>query len=47
MRMPGVNGVEVLEAFGKIPYTTRIMLTGNAEQDCAVDAIKKVMSLAS
>ena len=42
MRMPGVNGVEVLEAFSKkSPTTTRIMLTGNAEQDCAVDAINK------
>ena len=42
MRMPGVTGVEVLEAFSKkSPTTTRIMLTGNAEQDCAVDAINK------
>ncbi len=42
MRMPGVTGVEVLEAFSKkSPTTTRNMLTGNAEQDCAVDAINK------
>lgn len=42
MRMPGMTGVEVLEAFSKkSPTTTRIMLTGNADQDCAVEAINK------
>jgi len=42
MRMPGMTGVEVLEAFSKkSPTTTRIMLTGIADQDCAVEAINK------
>lgn len=42
MRMPGISGVETLEAFSKkAPTTTRIMLTGNADQDCAVDAVNK------
>jgi response regulator RpfG family c-di-GMP phosphodiesterase len=42
MHMPGMTGVEVLEAFSKkSPTTTRIMLTGNADQDCAVEAINK------
>lgn len=42
MRMPGMTGVEVLEKFSKkSPLTTRIMLTGNADQDCAVESINK------
>lgn len=42
MRMPGMTGVETLEAFAKrAPTTTRIMLTGNADQDCAVEAVNK------
>ena len=40
MRMPGMNGVEVL-AQAKIdsPDTVRMMLTGNADQQTAVDAV--------
>ena len=42
MHMPGMTGLELLEAFSnKSPTTTRIMLTGNADQDCAVEAINK------
>jgi DNA-binding NtrC family response regulator len=42
MRMPGMSGVETLEVFSKkAPTTTRIMLTGNADQDCAVEAVNK------
>jgi len=42
MHMPGMTGLELLEAFSnKSPTTTRIMLTGNANQDCAVEAINK------
>ena len=42
MHMPGMTGLELLEAFSnKSPATTRIMLTGNANQDCAVEAINK------
>lgn len=40
MRMPGMDGVEVLRRFQEIsPDTSRIMLTGNADQKTAVDAI--------
>lgn len=40
MRMPGLDGVQTLEAFRKkSPETVRIMLTGNADQQTAVDAI--------
>ncbi|NVK20343.1 MAG: response regulator [Methylocystaceae bacterium] len=40
MRMPEMNGVETLEQFAKVsPDTVRIMLTGNAEQQTAIDAI--------
>ncbi len=40
MRMPGMNGVELL-AQAKIdsPDTVRMMLTGNADQQTAVDAV--------
>ena len=42
MRMPGMDGVQTLEAFKKqSPDTTRIMLTGNADQQTAIDAINK------
>ena len=42
MHMPGMTGLELLVAFSnKSPTTTRIMLTGNANQDCAVEAINK------
>ncbi|MCK5547005.1 MAG: response regulator, partial [Rhodospirillaceae bacterium] len=40
MRMPGMNGVEVLERMQEIsPDTTRVMLTGNADQQTAIDAV--------
>ena len=42
MHMRGMTGIEVLEAsIQKSPATTRIMLTGNADQDCAIEAINK------
>lgn len=40
MRMPGMNGVELLsQSKQKWPDTVRIMLTGNADQQTAVDAV--------
>ena len=40
MRMPGMNGVELLsEAKKRWPDTVRVMLTGNADQQTAVDAV--------
>lgn len=40
MRMPGMNGVELLSATKKRwPDTVRVMLTGNADQQTAVDAV--------
>jgi len=42
MQMPEMNGVETLEKIGKIsPDTVRTMLTGNADQQTATDAINK------
>ena len=42
MHIRGMTGIEVLEAFSKkSPATTRIMLTANADQDCAIEAINK------
>jgi len=42
MRMPGIDGVETLEKIRKIaPETVRTMLTGNADQQTAIDAINK------
>jgi response regulator RpfG family c-di-GMP phosphodiesterase len=42
MRMPGLSGVELLTKVREInPDTVRVMLTGNAEQQTAVDAINK------
>ncbi|MBM3834120.1 MAG: response regulator [Verrucomicrobia bacterium] len=42
MRMPGLNGIELLTKIREIaPDTVRIMLTGNAEQQTAVEAINK------
>ena len=40
MRMPGMNGVELLsQAKAEWPDTVRMMLTGNADQQTAVDAV--------
>jgi DNA-binding NtrC family response regulator len=40
MRMPGMDGVELLGKIKKVsPLTVRMMLTGNADQDTAVRAI--------
>ncbi len=42
MRMPEMNGIELLEQVMRItPDTTRIMLTGNAEQQTAIDAVNE------
>jgi response regulator RpfG family c-di-GMP phosphodiesterase len=42
MRMPGMNGVEFLAAARKTaPDTVRVMLTGNADQQTAIDAVNK------
>ena len=42
MKMPGANGVELLALVKSMsPNTVRIMLTGDAEQQTAVDAIDK------
>jgi len=42
MRMPGMSGIELLEELGKIsPNTVCMMLTGNADQQTAVDAINR------
>ena len=42
MRMPGMSGLEVLQEAQRIsPDTTRIMLTGNLDQQTAVDAVNQ------
>ena len=42
MRMPGVTGVEVLEQVRQIaPDTVRMMLTGNADQQTALEAVNR------
>jgi len=42
MSMPLMNGVEVLEAIGAIsPDTVRVMLTGNADQRTAAEAVNR------
>jgi response regulator RpfG family c-di-GMP phosphodiesterase len=42
MRMPGMSGLELLaEAHSRFPDTTRIMLTGNADQKTAMDAVNR------
>jgi response regulator RpfG family c-di-GMP phosphodiesterase len=42
MRMPGMNGVEFLsKAKQQWPNTVRMMLTGNADQQTAVDAVNQ------
>jgi len=42
MHMPGMDGIEVLERIQKLsPHTSRIMLTGNADLQTAIDAVNK------
>jgi len=42
MRMPGMSGLELLaQVEAKSPDTVRMMLTGNADQKTAVDAINR------
>jgi len=42
MRMPGMDGIEVLEKIRELsPDTVRMMLTGNADQKTAVDAVNR------
>lgn len=42
MRMPGMNGLEFLQqAKIKSPQSTRIMLTGNSDQQTAVEAVNQ------
>ncbi len=42
MTMPGMNGVALLEAvMAKAPLTVRMMLTGNADQKTAMDAVNQ------
>ncbi|HEB79076.1 MAG TPA: response regulator [Rhodospirillales bacterium] len=42
MRMPGMDGIEVLGALKKLaPNTVRMMLTGNADQQTAINAINE------
>lgn len=42
MRMPGMDGVETLEQIRTVsPNTVRLMLTGNADQQTAIDAINR------
>ena len=42
MRMPGMDGIELLEKTRKLyPEMVRIMLTGNSDQETAVNAVNK------
>ncbi len=42
MRMPGMNGVELLSRVRQLaPDTVRIMLTGNSDQQTALDAVNQ------
>ncbi|HEY2249570.1 MAG TPA: HD domain-containing phosphohydrolase [Planctomycetaceae bacterium] len=42
MQMPGTNGVQFLEKVRvRAPHTVRIMLTGNADQQTAMDAVNR------
>jgi response regulator RpfG family c-di-GMP phosphodiesterase len=42
MSMPGMNGAELLERVRELaPDTVRVMLTGNADQKTAVDAVNR------
>src|SRR5438874_2087063 len=42
MRMPGMEGIELLERVrAAAPDTVRVMLTGNADQQTAVEAVNR------
>ncbi len=42
MRMPEMNGVELLSRLKKMqPHTVRMMLTGNSDQQTAIDAVNQ------
>ena len=42
MQMPGMNGIEFLcKAQERAPDSVRLMLTGNADQKTAVDAVNQ------
>jgi response regulator RpfG family c-di-GMP phosphodiesterase len=42
MRMPGIDGIETLEQIKELaPDTVRLMLTGNADQQTAIDSINR------
>jgi len=42
MRMPGMNGIQLLVKTREIaPHTVRMMLTGNADQQTALDAVNE------
>jgi diguanylate cyclase (GGDEF)-like protein len=42
MRMPGMDGLQLLSSLKEIyPHTVRIMLTGNADQKTAMNAVNK------
>jgi response regulator RpfG family c-di-GMP phosphodiesterase len=42
MQMPGMNGVELLDKARELaPDTVRVMLTGNADQQTAIDAVNR------
>ncbi len=42
MRMPGMDGIELLtKVHNKYPDTVRVMLTGNADMQTAIDAVNK------
>src|SRR6185437_10170592 len=42
MKMPGLTGIDTLAQIRKIsPDTVRIILTGNADQQTAIDAVNK------
>ncbi len=42
MQMPGMNGIEFLKAVeNRSPETVRVMLTGNADQKTAMDAVNE------
>lgn len=42
MKMPGMNGIEFLEqSIEMVPGAVRIMLTGNADQETAIEAVNR------